>query len=103
MWAAGAGFSTERDSEIAAREAAAQAREAAGGADAALLFAGPAHRAAAAAVVAAARSELGTSRVAGGLAHGVIGRGCEQEGGAGVSVLALRGLDAEPIWVPDLA
>ena len=103
MWAAGAGFSIERDAEVAAREAAAQAGAAAGGADAALVFAGPAHRAAARALVAAVCAELGTTRVAGGLAHGVIGVGREQEGGAGVSVLAVRGLDAEPIWVPELA
>jgi small ligand-binding sensory domain FIST len=103
MWAAGAGFSTDRDAATAAREAAAQARAAAGGADAALLFAAPAHRAAARALVGSACAELGTARVAGGLAHGVIGSGCEQEGGAGVSVLAVRGLDAEPLWVPDLA
>jgi len=103
MWTAGAGFSTEPDGETAAREAAAQARAAAGGADAALLFAGPGHRDAARTLLAATCAELGTSRVAGGLAHGVIGPGREQEGGAGVSVLAVRGLDAEPLWVPDLA
>jgi small ligand-binding sensory domain FIST len=103
MWTAGAGFSNHPDAESAAREAAAQAREAAGGADAALLFAGPDHRAAAPKLVAAACAELGTRRVAGGLAHGVIGAGHEQEGGAGVSVLAVRGLDAQPIWVPELA
>ena len=103
MWAAGAGFSDHRDAEVAAREAASQARAAAGGADAALVFAGPVHRGAAPKLVAAACAELGTTRVAGGLAHGVIGAGQELEGGAGVSVLAVRGLDAEPLWVPDLA
>jgi len=103
MWAAGAGFSNQRDAEAAAREAAAQASAAAGGADAALLFAGPDHRGAARKLVAAACAELGTSRVAGGLAHGVIGAGQEQEGGSGVSVLAVRGLDAQTIWVPELA
>jgi small ligand-binding sensory domain FIST len=103
MWAAGAGFSNHRDAEVAAREAAAQANAAAGGADAALLFAGPAHRGAAQKLVAAVCAELGTTRVVGGLAHGVIGAGHEQEGGAGVSVLAVRGLDAQPIWVPELA
>ncbi len=33
----------------------------------------------------------------------MIGAGHEQEGGAGVSALAVRGLDAQPIWVPELA
>jgi small ligand-binding sensory domain FIST len=103
MWSAGAGFSTHLDAEVAAREAAAQAGAAAGGADAALIFAGPAHRENARVLVAAATGELGTTRIAGGLAHGVIGAGHELEGGAGVSVLAVRGLDAEPIWVPELA
>jgi small ligand-binding sensory domain FIST len=103
MWSAGAGFSTEREGEVAAREAAVRAGAAAGGADAALLFVGPAHRDAAREIVAAVCAELGTSRVVGGLAHGVIGAGQEQEGGFGVSVLAVRGLDAEPFWVPDLA
>ncbi len=103
MWTAGAGFSTHPDGELAAREAAAQAIAAAGGADAALLFAGPAHRETARALVAAACAELGTKRVVGGLAHGVIGVGHELEGGAGVSVLAVRGLDVETLWIPDLA
>ncbi len=103
MWAAGAGFSNHLDGEVAAREAAARASAAAGGADAALLFAGPAHREVARGLVAAACAELGTTRVAGGLAHGVIGAGQEQEGGAGVSVLAVTGLDVETLWVPDLA
>ena len=103
MWSAGSGFSDHRDAETAAREAAAQARAAAGSADAALLFAGPAHRGAARKLLAAASAELGTTRIAGGLAHGVIGPGQELEGGAGVSVLAVRGLDAEPLWVPELA
>jgi small ligand-binding sensory domain FIST len=67
------------------------------------LFVGPAHRAAAREIVSVVCAELGTSRVVGGLAHGVIGAGREQEGGAGVSVLAVRGLDAEPLWVHDLA
>ena len=103
MWSAGSGFSDHRDAETAAREAAAQARAAAGSADAALLFAGPAHRGAARKLLAAASAELGTTRIAGGLAHGVIGPGQELEGGAGVSVLAVHGLDAEPLWVPELA
>jgi small ligand-binding sensory domain FIST len=103
MWSAGAGFSNERDAVTAAREAAARAGAAAGGADAALLFAGPDHREAARELVAAACGELGTTRVAGGLAHGVIGAGNELEGGAGVSVLAVRGLDAQPFFVPELA
>ncbi|HKA15382.1 MAG TPA: FIST N-terminal domain-containing protein, partial [Myxococcota bacterium] len=72
------------------------------GADAAFVFAGPIHRGAARELVATVRAELGTSRIAGGLAHGVIGAGREEEGGAGVSVLAVRGLDAQPFWVPEL-
>jgi small ligand-binding sensory domain FIST len=103
MWAAGAGFSSDLDAERAAREAAARARDAAGGADAALVFAGPGHRDRAPGLVAAACAELGTRCVVGGLAHGVIGAGQEQEGGAAVSVLAVRGLSAEALWVPELA
>jgi small ligand-binding sensory domain FIST len=103
MWGAGAGFSTERDGALAAREACEQALRGCGHADAALVFAGPAHRAEAEALLATARDVLGTEHLVGGLAHGVIGCGLEAEGGAGVSVLAVRGLDAQPLWVPDLA
>jgi small ligand-binding sensory domain FIST len=103
MWSAGAGFSNERDAVTAARDAAGRAGAEAGGADAALLFVGPDHRAAARELVAAVCAELGTTRVAGGLAHGVLGAGHELEGGAGVSVLAVRGLDAQPFFVPELA
>ena len=103
MWGAGAGFSTDRDAVSAAREAAEQALAESGTADAAFVFAGPAHRGEVDALLEAAREVLGTPRLVGGLGHGVIGRGLEAEGGAGVSVLAIRGLDAAPLWVPDLA
>jgi len=63
MWAAGVGFSIERDAALAGREAAAQAGAAAGGADAAFVFAGPIHRGAARELVATVRAELGTSRI----------------------------------------
>jgi small ligand-binding sensory domain FIST len=103
MWTAGAGFSNEADAGIAAREAAEQALAEAGGADAALVFAGPRHRPAVASLIADIGSVLGTTRIVGGLAHGVMASGIEVEGGFGVSVMAVRGLDAEPFWVPDLA
>jgi len=103
MWTAGAGTSSSFDALRAGAEAARAAGEAAGGADAALLFAGPAHRNELRALLDAARGELGTRRVVGALAHGVLGPGFEEEDGAGVSVLALRGLEALPLWLPDLA
>ena len=103
MWAAGAGFSSEVDATSAAREAAEGALAAAGSADAALLFAGPSHRSAVEELLATARDVLGTPHIVGGLAHGVIGSGREEEGGGGVSLLAVRGLEAEPLWVPELA
>jgi len=103
MWSAGAGFSSTCDALRAGAEAARAAAEAAGGADAAFLFAGPGHQRELKALLEAARAELGTSRIVGALAHGVLGAGHEEEDGPGVSVLALRGLEAEPLWVPDLA
>jgi small ligand-binding sensory domain FIST len=103
MWTAGAGFSTDPDAAVAAREAAEQAFEGAGAADAALLFAGPRHRSAAERLLAEARDVLGNRQIAGGLAHGVMARGQEAEGGFGVSVMAIAGLDAQPFWLPDLA
>ncbi len=103
MWSAGAGFSTREDAERAGREAAEGALAGCGRADAALLFAGPAHRGHASRLLAAAADVLGTARIAGGLAHGVIGVGAEREGGAGVSVLAVAGLEVRPLWVPELA
>ena len=45
---------------------------------------------------------LGTRCLVGGLAHGVIGAGQEDEGTSGVSVLAVAGLDARSVWIPDL-
>ena len=53
--------------------------------------------------MATAREVLGTPSVVGSLAHGVIGAGQELEGEAGVSVLAVDGLHAEPLWLDDLA
>ncbi len=103
MWSAGAGFSIEADATAAAREAAEQALAGAGGADAALVFTGPRHRPAVATLLSEVASVLGTSNIVGGLAHGVIASGRESEGGFGVSVMAVRGLDAAPFWVPELA
>ena len=103
MWSAGAGFSSDPDPRRAAAEASGAALENAGGADVALVFAGPGHGAGIAPLLDAARSTLGTDRLVGALTHGVLGAGLEQEGGAGVSVLALRGLEAELLWLPELA
>src|SRR5262249_11494517 len=103
MWTAGAGFALHADSERAAREAAEQAAAAAGGADAALLFAGPRHRADAKRLLASACAALGIRRGVGGTAHGGIRVGREDEGGSGGGVPAIRGLEAEPLWLPALA
>lgn len=103
MWTAGVGFSTEVDAAIAAREAAEQALAGAGSADAALVFVGPRHRPVVASLIADLGEALGTKRIVGGLAHGVMAAGAELEGGFGVSVMAVRGLDAQPFWVPELA
>lgn len=106
MWTAGSGISSRSDARAAAREAAEGALAQLGGpprADAALLFAGPGHAAAAAGLLECAGEVLGTRCLVGGLAHGVIGAGREDEGANGVSVLAVSGLDAHGVWVPDLA
>ncbi|MEM7409890.1 MAG: FIST N-terminal domain-containing protein [Myxococcota bacterium] len=103
-WSAGAGFSAAPGAAEATRAACEQALGGAiGRADAALLFAGPAHRDDADRLVATAREVLGTETIVGSLAHGVLGAGQELEGGAGVSVLAVQGLHAEPLWLADLA
>ena len=103
MWGAGAGFSDETDADSAAREAAEQALEGAGGADSALVFVGPRHRPEVTSLLARVADVLGTPQIVGGLAHGVVARGFEVEGGFGVSVMAVRGLEAAPFWVPELA
>ena len=103
MWSAGAGFASGADALRAAQEACRAAAEAAGGADAALLFAGPGLARESKALLEAARSELGTRQLVGGLAHGVLAQGREDEGGASVAALALRGLEAESFWIPELA
>lgn len=112
MWSAGSGISSLPDARAAAREASEAALSGLGGpgspagagrADAALVFAGPGHAAQASRLLEGAAEVLGTRCLVGGLAHGVIGAGQEDEGASGVSVLAVAGLEAASVWVPDLA
>lgn len=106
MWSAGSGISSLSEARAAAREAAEGALSGLAGtgpADAALLFAGPGHAAEASRLLEGAAEVLGTRCLVGGLAHGVIGAGQEDEGDSGVSVLAVSGLEAESLWLPELA
>jgi len=103
MLRAGAGISTSPDPRIAGEAAAEAALERCGTADSALLFATPGYGAGLPALLDAAVSTLGTEVVVGASAQGVLGRGTESENGAGVAVLAVGGLEAEPFLLTDLA
>lgn len=103
MLRAGAGISSDPAPRVAAEQAAGRALAGVGRADAALLFATPAHRPQMAPLLDTAMACLGTRAVVGATAHGVIGAGQEFEGGAAVSVLALSGLEVHPFLLPELA
>jgi small ligand-binding sensory domain FIST len=66
------------------------------------MFASPGFHAEIPRLLEAAGAVLGTRAIVGSVAHGVIGAGREQEGGNAVSILAVSGLDAQPLWVPDV-
>jgi small ligand-binding sensory domain FIST len=88
--------------------AAAEAAEAAlaglpgRGADAAFVFAAG-HGREAARIPAAARERLGTAAVAGAAGHGVLAGSSEEEERPAVAVLALAGIEATPVRLPELA
>jgi small ligand-binding sensory domain FIST len=103
MLRAGAGISTSPDPRSAGKEAAEAALAGCGTADSALLFASPGYGAELPALLDAAVSTLGTEAVVGASAHGVLGCGWESENGAGVAVLAVAGIEAEPFLLTDLA
>jgi small ligand-binding sensory domain FIST len=102
---AGAGVSTRRDPVAALDEVLAAALGSLGSGakvDAALLFATPAHASALEALLARARAGLGSDRLAGALAYGVIGCGREADD-PGLALLAFSGIDAQPFLLRDLA
>jgi small ligand-binding sensory domain FIST len=103
MLRAGVGVSSDPNPRAAAEQAVQRAATGVGRADAALLFATPAHRSQMAALLDAAMAGLGTRAVVGATAHGVIGAGLEHEGGSAVSVLALSGLEVHPFLLAELA
>lgn len=103
MMRAGVGLSSHPDPAQAVEEAGSAALSGAGSADVALLFATPGHAAAMPQLLASAHDCLGTRRVVGATAHGVIGAGHELEGGSGLALAAFAGLDAEPFLLTDLA
>jgi len=100
---AGAGISTQSDARRAAEEAAAQALAGASRADAALLFATPHFASAMGEVLDVACRALGTSAVVGATTHGVLANGRDREDGPGLAIAALRGLEARPFLLPDVA
>ncbi len=104
MLQAGAGLSRESNPERAVREACAtaMAEAACERPVGALLFATAAHAAAMPSMVAEAERVLGVAPV-GASSQGVLVGGDAQEGGAGVSVLALSGWDPEPFLLADVA
>lgn len=85
-------------------EAGAQAASGLGAAvDAALLFATPGHAPEMPRLLEAAAECLGTRKIVGATAHGVIGAGLELTGGHGLVIAAVSGLHAEPFLLTDLA
>jgi small ligand-binding sensory domain FIST len=103
MLRAGVGVSSDPDPRSAAEQAVGGALAGVERAEAALLFATPAHRSQMAPLLDAAMAGLGTRALVGATAHGVIGAGLEFEGGSAVSLLALSGLEAQPFLIADLA
>jgi small ligand-binding sensory domain FIST len=93
MIRAGIGLSTQPDARRAAEEAVAAARAGGLRPDGALLLATPAYGADMDALLAAASGGLGTATVVGAQVHGVLGSGQEVEGGHGLAVLAVEGLE----------
>ena len=100
---AGAGLSKQPDPRAAAEEACARALGGASQADAGLVLVsaefGPEQLAP---LLDAVQAGLGTRAFCGASAHGVLAEGQELEDGAGVAVLALSGLEAEPFLLTDL-
>jgi small ligand-binding sensory domain FIST len=100
---AGAGLSKQTDPRAAAEEACARALGEASRADAALvLVSAEFEREQLPPLLDAVQAGLGTRAFCGASAHGVLAEGQEKEGGPGVAVLALSGLEAEPFLMTDL-
>jgi small ligand-binding sensory domain FIST len=100
-----AGISTKSDDRLAVREAAEAARAGLPGEPVAgaLLLAASHGRGDLTGILRSAGEILGTSRIAGASVHGVLACGQEAEGEPAVAVLALAGLEIEPLLVRDLA
>ena len=93
MVRAGIGLSTRADGKQAAEEAVASALAQGLRAEGALLLATPGYGSDMDAVLAAAGDALGTATIVGAQVHGVLGSGQEIEGGHGLAVLAIEGLE----------
>ena len=101
---AGAAAAADPDPRAAARRAAAEARQALGGAaEAGLVFATPEHADAAPELVAEATGILGTRNLAGACVHGLVMPGLAAETGPAVAVAALAGIEARAFLLDDLA
>jgi small ligand-binding sensory domain FIST len=101
MIQASTGISGAADAQRAGHEAARAARSGLSEVDGALLFAGPGYGDDLGLLLDAAVSVLGTERVAGASAHGVLAGGQEHEDETAVAVLAWSGLEAVPFLVSD--
>ena len=99
MVRAGVGISIQADVSAAVAEASTAALERSGGADFAIVFATPGPAQEPTRLLSTAVEALGTQRVVGATAHGVLGAGIECEGESSVTVMAVNGLDAEPFLV----
>ena len=93
MVRAGIGLSTRADGKQAAEEAVASALAQGLRAEGALLLATPGYGSDMDALLAAAGDALGTATIVGAQVHGVLGSGQEIEGGHGLAVLAIEGLE----------
>lgn len=101
MLRAGVGVSAGEPAREAGAAAAAAAVARAGAVDAAFLFAGPGYGDELPLLLDSAVDALGTDRVVGASAHGVLGAGAEHEGGRAVAVLACAGVEAHPFLATD--
>ncbi len=103
MLRAGVGFSADPDGKRALEAAASAALEPISDqpVDLALLFVTPGHPDSPRSLLDAASSALGTKRVVGTSAHGVLAAGNECEGAASIAVMAVSGIDAQPFCIPD--
>lgn len=98
---AGVGISRQLHVQAAVEEAARAALEPIDTADTALLFAAPGAADELPGMLDAAVACLGTDRIVGATAHGVLGSGQEIEQESGLAILALAGVESLPFLLAD--